>query len=130
MDDSKQAFVYVQDMVFIAISVFYCIFGDTFFHATNTARSLDINNIINCFLSLAFLLAQVSRIPWALKDEINLASTLVVLYNLIPVLLQQKSMFGMFVLLEIALSATLFLTLCRNELTPVAYSQRERLCMA
>jgi hypothetical protein len=87
----------IQDFLFIIISVFYIVFRYTFFRSQETINSLYLNNLINIILGLIFILLQYFESLKNIINSINVSSGFFIVYNLIPILLQQKSMFGVFI---------------------------------
>lgn len=117
----------IQDFLFIIISVFYIVFRYTFFRSQETINSLYLNNLINIILGLIFILLQYFESLKNIINSINVSSGFFIVYNLIPILLQQKSMFGVFIVAEILLILINTLNLIRTNKEESVYSIKERI---
>lgn len=76
---------------------------NTFFRSIETSNAVYINGFINIFISIAgvAIISYTSIVLSKIKYDILLGFNMLIVYNLLPLLIQQKSMFGIFILLSI-----------------------------
>ena len=82
---------------------------NTFFRSIETSNAVYINGFINIFIALAgvAIISSYSIVFSTIKYDILLGFNMLIVYNLLPLLLQQKSMFGILILSTIVFTVYL-----------------------
>ena len=106
----------IQFVCIMGINVFWMINRNTFFRSIETGNAVYINGFINIFISIAgvAILSTSSIVFSKIKYDLLLAFHLLIVYNLLPLIIQQKSMFGIFIILEIVFTVFLFTQVVKN----------------
>ena len=99
----------IQFVAFIIINIFWMINRNTFFRSIDTINAVYINGFINIFISIAgvAIISYSSIVLSKIKFDILLGFNMLIVYNLLPLLIQQKSMFGILILLTIVFTVYL-----------------------
>jgi len=100
----------------MGINVFWMINRNTFFRSIETSNAVYINGYINIFISIVgiAIICSSSIVFSKIRYDLILGINLLILYNLVPLLLQQKSMFGIFIVIEIVFTIYFSKNIAKN----------------
>jgi len=119
--------VLIQNAAFVGVVLFWGLMNEVFFIGPESRQSAYLNGFICALLGIAFFFPRLFRKFDDLADDLDIGFSLFIVYNLIPLFIQQRSMFGAFLAAEMALAIVVARNLLARRPRPLTLSARDRL---